>query len=326
MLPSARLEPRRAGRQRLLAAWVSALTAWAVSVLLLHGDYAASLRREEQRLEFAALERAAAMAEAAGQALQHVLDVAAGLHALLQAREHRLRAGDAAGAAAIEDHLAALARRGDFAVQAIAAIGPDGTPRRSATAQARRDAPVAPPDRGPVALPRDGRRGLHVGAPEPADTGALRWRLPLARPLEDPAGHFAGLALVAFDPLELSARLGALHAGEGESSLVLRVEDGALLALGAAEERRFLGGRLPEEAALLRLLHAERAGKARIWNPFTGRELLLAYRLVPDTPLAVAYGLDAERELAPVRALRRSAQAAMAVTAVVSLAALLLVL
>ncbi len=54
--------------------------------------------------------------------------------------------------------------------------------------------------------------------------------------------------------------------------------------------------------------------------------MLFGYRTVAGAPLAVAYGLDAERELAPIHALRRSVQATMATVAVLSLLVVLLVL
>jgi hypothetical protein len=325
MLPGARLERRRAGRQRHLAAWVSALAAWALSVLLLHWFHAAYLQREEQAAEFAALERAAAMAEAVEQGVLRTLDFVAGLHELLELRDRLLRAGDAGGAAAIEEHLAAIARHARFGVQAIGVIGADGVPRWC-TAQGLEGLPVPLADREHFAAHRDGKRDLHVSALTIGRGSAIRWSMHFTRALLDRSGDFAGVALVSLDPLALSKTLGALHAGEGETSMVLRLEDGALLALGAPEERRFLGGALPEDAALFQLLRAERAGRARIWSPFSGNESLFGYRVVSGAPLAVAYGLDAERELAPIRALRRSARASMAIAATLSLLLVLLVL
>ncbi|GGG18202.1 hypothetical protein GCM10010964_03040 [Caldovatus sediminis] len=325
MFPSARFEPRRAGRQRHLAAWASALSAWAISVLLLHWFYATHLQREEQAAEFAALERAAAMAEAVEQGVLRKLDFVEGLHELLQLRERLDRAGDTAGAAAIEEHLTAVARRARFGVQAIGVIRADGVLHWS-TAQAPGAQPVSVAEREYFAVHRDGKRELHVSALTIGRTSAIRWSMHLTRALEDRSGNFAGVALVSLDPIELSKKLGALHAGHGEASVVLRLDDGALLALGAPEERRFLGGALPEEAVLFQLMRAERAGRARVWSHLSGRELLFGYRTVSGAPLAVAYGLDAEQELAPIRALRRSAQASMAIAATLSLMILLLVL
>src|SRR5690606_29869907 len=199
MLPSARFEPRRAGRQRHLAAWASTLSAWAISVLLLHWFHAAHLQHEEQAAESAALERAAARAEAVEQAVLRRLDFVEGLHELLHVRERLDRAGDAAGTAAIEEHLATVVRRARFGVQAIGVIGAGGVLRWS-TAQRPDARPVSLADREYFAVHRDGKRELHVSALTIGRTSAIRWSMHLSRALEDPSGNFAGVALVSLDP------------------------------------------------------------------------------------------------------------------------------
>ena len=146
------------------------------------------------------------------------------------------------------------------------------------------------------------RQGLSDGPP--TDRGTLRF----ARAVADDSGHFQGFAVVALDPMILSARLARQDLGVGAKAMLVQLPQGQMLADTAAaagffDRQQVLAG--PE----LELLEAGSAGHARLPAALSaGRDGFVAFRRLPEArgieailpgggALAVAVVLDAATEL-----------------------------
>ena len=145
------------------------------------------------------------------------------------------------------------------------------------------------------------RQGLSDGPP--TDRGTLRF----ARAVADNSGHFQGFAVVALDPMILSARLARQDLGVGAKAMLVQLPQGQMLADTAAaagffDRQQMLAG--PE----LELLEAGSAGHARLPAISAGRDGFVAFRRLPEArgteailpgggALAVAVVLDAATEL-----------------------------
>jgi C4-dicarboxylate-specific signal transduction histidine kinase len=293
-----------------LAAWLAVTAAgWALG-----HEYIGQFRAQREQ---AVLARASVAAEALEQTLLRSLEAVQGIHSLTQTRETLLANGDTAGAAAIADHLRSLSEKETFGVLQVSVIGADGWMTWSTT-------PVTEPvwlgDREHFLVHKAGRRDLFISAPL-IGRASKRWSVQLTVPLLHRDGSFAGVSVVSFDPLRLSATLADLSFGVGGVSAVLRLPDGNLIARNQDAEQQMAR---PANSRHPVVLAAQRAptGTMRFASAVDGRQFLVAYRVVGTLPLVVAVGLDMQVELADVRSLAASVHALTIAAGLLALAML----
>ncbi|MGE0221867.1 MAG: ATP-binding protein [Acetobacteraceae bacterium] len=242
-----------------------------------------------------ALARAQVAAEAIEQSLLRTLEAVEAVHELSETRERLLAGGDDGGAAAIADHLTALVRREAYGILQVATIDRTGHMTWSTTGVSDR---LWLGDREHFRVHRNGREDLFVSTPL-VGRASSRWSVQLTRPIHDPAGIFAGVSVVSFDPLKLSETLSTLRFGEGSVSTVMRLPNGHVIGSSQAINRALAKSPDPDHPILVAARSAP-SGTLRLRPPAAERPLLLAYRVVGSLPLIVAVGLDAEHELAGV--------------------------
>ena len=264
--------------------------------------------RLEREAEASALARAEVAAGAIEQSLLRTLEAVEGLHDLAEARQRLSKAGDHSGMSAIETQLEATARRSRFGVLQVAVIGADG---RVAWSSAPGWTPVDLSDREHFRVHRDGLQGLFVSIPLMGRITA-QWSLQVTRPMRDEAGHFAGVAVVSIDPIELSRHLASLQIGPGGTATVLR-HDGVILASSQGAEEA-LGHTLPAEMPVMRAITTADAGRLRVPEGLSEPgPRLVGFHVLTDPPLATVVFLDPGEALAPIafaRPLLRTAAAA----------------
>ena len=289
--------------RRLLVAvgvWVAATgTAW-----MLAERHA---QRVEREAESGALARAEVAAEAIEQLLVRTLEAAEALHALMQVRLTLSHSADTVGVAAVEDQLKTVARREKFGVLQVATIEASGQLSWSSVPGW---SPVYLGDREHFRVHRDGRKGLFVSEPL-VGRASGQWSVQLTRPLWDPDGAFAGVAVVSVDSLRLSRELAALHFSEESSITVLR-SDGIVIAHGG-RHREQLGRRLASTSQLMTALSASLNGSFRTTASEPGGSArLIGYSVLPESQIAVTVSLSAEHELARVSFVRPALRIAAA--------------
>lgn len=271
--------------------------------------------RVEREAESAALTRAGVAAEAIEQALVRTLEATEALHALLQAKLTLSRDGDTAGVAAIESQLQTVARREKFGVLQVAFIGAGGELSWSSVSGW---SPVDLSDREHFRVHREGRRGLFVSAPL-VGRASGQWSVQLTRPLWEPSGAFAGVAVVSVDPLRLSRQLAALRFSDDSSITVLRT-DGTVIAHGSRQVEQ-LGRRLAPDTQLMAAMAASPNGSLRMTDgALLEPTRLVGYSVLRDAPLVVTVSLGAEYEVAAVAFVRPALRVAAAAYSVVLVA------
>ena len=271
--------------------------------------------RVEREAESAALTRAGVAAEAIEQALVRTLEATEALHALLQAKLTLSRDGDTAGVAAIESQLQTVARREKFGVLQVAFIGAGGELSWSSVSGW---SPVDLSDRDHFRVHREGRRGLFVSAPL-VGRASGQWSVQLTRPLWEPSGAFAGVAVVSVDPLRLSRQLAALRFSDDSSITVLRT-DGTVIAHGSRQVEQ-LGRRLAPDTQLMAAMAASPNGSLRMTDgALLEPSRLVGYSVLRDAPLVVTVSLGAEHEVAAVAFVRPALPVAAAAYSVVLVA------
>ncbi len=293
-----------------LGLWLAvAITGW-----MLGEGYIAQFRTQREQ---AVLSRASVAAEALEQTLLRTVEAVQGIQALTETREKLLSHGDAAGAAAIADHLTALVAHETFGVLQVSVIGADGWMTWSTTPV---KAPVWLGDREHFRVHQQGRRELFISAPL-TGRASKRWSVQFTAPLLHQDGSFAGVSVVSFDPLRLSAALAQLSFGVGGISAVLRVPEGNLIARNQDAEQQMARPATPQHPVVLAARHAP-TGTMQFTSAVDGRHFLLAYRVIGALPLVVAVGLDAQVELADVTSLAASVHALAITAALLGLALL----
>ncbi|MBK1658831.1 hybrid sensor histidine kinase/response regulator [Paracraurococcus ruber] len=270
---------------------------------LLWGGTALLLRQTRAAAVEAALATAEAEAATAAETVLRAFEAVESLHDLVQMRQAMLRGGDAAGATAVEAHLAGIAERQRFGVVRVGVIGPDGMLRWS-TGPAGAQGAVAegpPPDWPSIRARADsGAPGLAISRPTRLTAGG-DWSLQAARPLRSAEGRFDGLAVVTLDPVALSAQLQA-HLQEDEEEqgrvvVVRHTEDGAIVLRGRSAADALSRRANPYHAVLAAARDAP-VGSLAYVSRRTGRPRLVGYRVLPGLPLLASVVLDEERELA----------------------------
>lgn len=301
---------RQSGLLATVAVWI-AMTGISWTLAERHAD------RVEHEAESAALARAAVTAGAVEQALVRTLEAAETLHALMQVRLTLSHTADATSVAEIEEQLRTVARRAKFGVLQVATIGPGGLLSWSSVPDW---SPIYLGDREHFRVHREGRQDLFVSAPL-VGRASGQWSVQLTKPLWEPSGRFAGVAVVSVDPRRLSRELAALNFGEESSITVLRT-DGTVVA-HSDTNREQLGRLLPSDSQIMTALGAAQNGSLRVTEGTLGESArLVGYSVLPNSQLAVTVSLSAEREVERVSFVRP----ALRVTAAAYSAALIALL
>lgn len=287
---------------RRVLAWLAGLPSRRLLVLVLCAGLTCSgaawltaefyAERLEQGAKAAALARAEVAAGAIEQSLLRTLEAVESLHDLAQARHRLSESHDQGGRAAIERQLEATTRRSRFGVLQVAVIGADGHLAWSSSPGWTR---LDLSDREHFRVHREGLQSLFISVPLMGRISG-QWSLQMTRPLQDAAGHFAGVAVVSIDPVELSLHLAKLQIGPGSTAYVLR-RDGTVLA-SSQDAEQALGKILPPGAPLMQAIHTSTAG--RIWVPkgiSVSGPRLVGYQVLAGPPLAAAVSVDPKQAL-----------------------------
>ncbi|MCB4823293.1 response regulator [Roseicella aerolata] len=309
------------GRPHILQYWPLALGVWFLVSAMGLWLVTARADRLQRQAEDSVLRRAEAAAEAIEQNLAHMLQGVGSLHDLAQTRQGRLDAGDQGGAQAIEAHLADIARHGRFGVLQVDIVGQDGWLAWSSK-PGWQPAYLWDPDH--LQDHRDGGHGLLVNEPLPDHSSGQRG-VEFTRRIQDLSGAVSGMAVVSIDPAALSRGLTRLQPGEDSTAIVLR-RDGVILARSRPEEDG-LQPALPAADPLTAALPASISGQLRVPQDQGGRDpTLVGYRVVSETPLAVAVTVRAAQELGWAAFLRHAFQATIVSISLLALAIMALAL
>ncbi|MCQ4162584.1 ATP-binding protein [Roseomonas sp. GC11] len=181
--------------------------------------------------------------------------------------------------------------RNEMIVQ-VALIGPDGLLRATNVGPTTQRMDLSDREHFRVHL-GDRPDALFISRPV-LGRATGRWTLQLTRRFATVEGGFGGVIVASVDIRGLAAFYEAVGA-EGETTLLLLGQDGAVRASTPFEAAR-LSGEAPAPAALLARLGPEESGAARLPEE-AGANRLMAFRRLADLPLTVAV-LRTERYLA----------------------------
>lgn len=248
--------------------------------------------------------------------LERTLESTAGLATLAQARATLLERDDRAGAEAIERQLQVLARRPALGIADMAITDRAGRPDWSSAPGASAGLAAEPW----FARLRDGKAALAIGAAgRPGPIAGI----PVARPLVDGDGDFAGVAVAALDIAALSRQLSQPNPRRDGLALLLRPREGAaplVLAHGnhPAEPARAAPPDLLRRLATLAAATPE--GARLIEDGPSGRHFIAGWSQVEPSRLMVAVVAEAGVALGEHR---REAEALRAVAAMLTLLAMM---
>lgn len=274
--------------------------------------YIAHVRHEQEQ---AALSRAEAAARSLEQYLLRALEAIDLFHDMVQRRQAMLARGDGAGAAAMEAQIIALAGKERFNILQVATVGADGWTTWTTASESPH---VNLSDREHIAVHQKGRREMFVSAPL-VGRQSQRRTVQFTRPLCDPAGNFAGVAVVSLDPIAFSEGLAMLPFAGGDALAIAR-QDGTVIARSRDPENTVGRHLIPPSNGPSFIVHA------KLVSMLDGAERFIYRREVEGTPLMVAVGLDADAELASFEIIRRAVNATTAGIVLLSLTLVLLAL
>lgn len=271
-----------------------------------------------RRAEREAGARVMSAAEALEENLLRTIEAVEGLQSLVQARHDLLARGSAEGAAAIEDHLKAVATQGKFGILQVAVIDADGMLGWSSVPGWT---PVMLGDREHYRVHRDGRQDLYVSVPLLGRVSG-QWSVQLTRPIKGRDAAFAGVAVVSLDPLLLSDRLKSIHSDPNRVATVLRLPDQVVIARSRDAEQS-LGQRPMEPHPAINASLALSDGYRRTASMLDGREVVLTVQRVAEAPLLVVMAEDWSLSKVGLDELQRWVRLSYAGTLLLIVAALL---
>jgi C4-dicarboxylate-specific signal transduction histidine kinase len=247
---------------------------------------------------------------AADAAMQQGLHTVSVIDGLLEQIElcHRLRLdGQDDAAATVEQQLRDAIRASGIGVTDVVLGDATGAVTWSALGQPGARSIAGEPYFSAL---RDGAPGLQ-SSDVITDPVAGRAELRFVRPVPDATGTSAGFAMVTLDAAALSTHLSALHFDIAAVPLLVRLQDGAVIAHAgpptpASDPRPML------DRGLLVVMRAAAAGQARVASALTGRDSFAGFRALGTGDLAVVVELDAAAQLAPAQSHARMIQAAAA--------------
>jgi signal transduction histidine kinase/ActR/RegA family two-component response regulator len=295
--------------------WVAALGGW---VLIAGAAWLVAVDRAnriEAQAQAAALARAEVGTQAIEQTLLRTLELVTNLHKMAQVREQLIEAGNQPAAAQVTRLLDEAGNSGSFGVVQVAIIGADGWLEWSSIEGGPQHVYLG--DRQHFQVHQAGRRGLYISAPVLGRVSG-RDTIQATRPLLDREDRFAGVVVVSIDVQGLCQYLAELQFGIGARILVVR-DDGVVLARNVHVEQA-VGRSMRPDGPLMTALRHQRSGHFVSRSEFDGRPLLVGFRAVPGTHLAVSVALDAAAEKAAQAFIRPSLYAAAAAISLLSLA------
>ena len=289
----------RARKHGLERSTMIAYGGWGLLTLLLLTGTLTTLGQAERTERAAVLDRADATAAELEQSMLRVFDQVSMLQSLAQTRAQMVEDGNSAGLTAIEQQVANMAPPDRFGILHVALTGPDGVsaPISAPETLAGLAPSLAAPSPRPLPAPAP-----PTIMPPHLDASTGRWVVEVRRALLDRAGHLEGYAVVALDPLKLSAQLGGQSYEPGEDSLVQLRDGGAVIArshnpIAAITERVSV-----VDPALMAAARGT-AGKFRDREGATDR--LVGFRAPAAVPIVVTHTLDTQMALADFYGLQR---------------------
>jgi len=278
---------------------------WALLSLLLLGGTLTTLEQAENTERTAVLARAAAGAAALEQTLLRVFEAVDTLQGLAATRLRMIDAGNKVGAATIEQQLHDIAERGRFGILQVSILHPDGTLDWSST---RPGGPGWLGDRPPLDPQQVEQTAALTISPPNLDSVSHRWIVYTARVLPDPNGQVGGLAVVALDPLALSAMISSETDGPKDISVVQLRQGGAIIAR-SNKPMAALSQRVSPNDPVLKA--AEHATGGQFRDMAGGVERLVGFRAPASVPIIVSRAFDTHEALADFYKLRRVVLAVM---------------
>jgi diguanylate cyclase (GGDEF)-like protein/PAS domain S-box-containing protein len=281
------------------------LLAWSVVATIAGVGTSTYLDTLRNSAEEAAWARADADATVAQQSVLRAVEVARGVHSLVDLWQKMSNAGDAPAAAAVEHELRQIAAAGRLGIIQVSIADASGLISWGTAAGA---VGVSVADREHVRVHLEGsHQGLFMSAPVIGRTTG-RWSIQLSQRLDHADGRLAGVSVVSLDPALFSQTLGKAGNEPGELVLVRRLSDGALLARSHEPESQLGRPLQPGHPALLAARQAKN-GRLAYESPVLEREVLASFR-VPDGIPVVVLALQ-ERDAA-MAGYRQSAAAILA--------------
>jgi PAS domain S-box-containing protein len=292
-VPQGQDEGRDRDRVRSL---LPALIVWLVLSGTVYGLGSIYIERLQDEAVTASKAQASVGAQAIEQVLLRSFQAIDDIHATVQMRMSMVENKDPNGAAAVEAHIAALAKREDFGVVQISIVGPDG---RLIWSTAPDWMPTWLGDREYFKIQAKADAGLYFRPPY-LDKASNRWSVDLTRRLTTADGSFAGVSVVSFDPFMLSELLKQLKFGDNGHSTVWSVPQGDLIA-GSKDIDKLIGRTPDPDVQAVLAARDTPSGTLDVVSRIDGRPLIQAYRKVGNFPAVALVSLDRNEEMEDVR-------------------------
>jgi diguanylate cyclase (GGDEF)-like protein len=284
---------------------VIAYGGWGLLSLLLLMGTLTTLAQAEYTERAAVLARAAAGAAALEQTLLRVFEAVDTLQGLARTRMHLIETGNRMAALTIEQQLHDIAAEGRFGILQVSILHPDGTLDWSST---KPGGPGWLGDRPPMDARLAEQTAELVISPPMLDSFSHRWIVYASRVLADARGQVAGLAVVAIDPVAISAMIGTDATETHEVSVVQLRAGGAIIARSVKPVAAF-SLRVSPGDPVLTAANVSTGGQFR--DHAGGVERLVGFRAPASAPIVVSRVFDTHLALADFYSLWRIVLAVM---------------
>lgn len=273
-------------------------------VLGLHLGLHALHAREMARAEAAAQAEVVREVEAARLMLLRSLDAIDALDRLLRERHALLAQENLDGAKAMEALARRVVARRAFGILQLAMIGADGRVTWSSVDGWQ---PVDLSDRAHfrahLPQPGDSPAPNHLFVSEPlVGRVSNRPTLQFSRAIREADGRLAAVTVISLDPVDLSGLLREMVPSDRGVVSLIR-EDGIFLARSTGPDGT-IGRALRPDSPMRAMLGAGQEGALRTRSTIEGRDVFVAFRRLPGTPLFVVANIDAAAALAGSQKLR----------------------
>ncbi len=292
---------------------------WIVLSLLLVAGTLTTLGQAEYTERNAVLARAEAGAATLEQTLLRVFEAAETLQSLARTRARLIESGNKLAALTIEQQLHDIAPQGRLGILQVSILHPDGSLDWSSTAAG--DGWIG--TRPPVDARLFQQTTELFISPAELDTATHRWIVYASRVLADRNGQVAGFAVVALDPLAMSAMLSSEITTTREVSVVQLRQGGAIIARSVKPVAAFSMRVSPNDPVLAA---ANQRTSGQFVDRASGVERLVGFRAPTGVPIIVSRAVDTQAALADFYQLRRIVVAVMLALVVGALVATRLIL
>jgi PAS domain S-box-containing protein len=126
------------------------------------------------------------------------------------------------------------------------------------------------------------------------------WIVTFSRPIRDGRGDFVGAVVAAVEPRFFASLFASIDVGR-YGNVTLFQRDGTIVAR-APQHAEFVGRSFAGSQFLSRNLPVADMGSTRVSTVIGGRDILLSYRIIDDTPYAINVAFDARDVFAEWRA------------------------